>query len=1503
MASLAPPSQLPHIPKDQLSAGYPHSAHSQLPPARSPHSPHPRERFASNTSSGDGHAHPGPQDYFSTEPRRERGDREPRSERERERDGPYSYYYYSSQAPPQPPSYQYRPHRHRSESYETGRSTSLTKAATPFRSAFEMSFAESQQMIANAHRTRSLSSGAQIYPYVSPSSSHPPSPSHHHHHHHYRHPSHYPSPHSHRRDHERSSQPQSPSGAPSPGMGTTSPLPYFMRAFSEDPANHGLPDDASDSFRAMMMLSDGSPGVTLEPSFSKRKYSCSHPGCNKRFTTSGHLARHNRIHTGERNFACPMAGCPSKFSRQDNMMQHYRTHISPKSRRGIPKKQDYFALGNGANISQEALMGESEQHYHVAKMSSSRHGSRQNSPPRFNPFERSNSVDYTGRNSTESHNGGGSLRHKNSGIIQTHQHHTPLPHFNVPMAHSHGLGHPSPTPSPMYNHSHMSRQQQHYYAASSYPNEPRSQGFRRSESILASPTSPLTQDVEHMEGVVSIPGGPRPHAMGHPHGPRGYQLPPLATYQGQDACGNKYPSERPGPMAPPSPQSTPHTPTKYRFDPIQDCLQQDKPSREHYTRHDPRFMHPPHHEPHHYRREEEEETSSTARSSMSTVSSMTSISSASSPQPQPPHLKQEDVDDVLKSIARELETAGINDSIHQQAPESRNQQFHLQSFLTTPERASYLFPNSKTYQSILVQERLILLSTETKDHKNVLVAGLEVLEYTLVPYPSSDSPFSQEPVPERFVYIAKVDTSGNWPIPGSELQMKNERNPVRSLVHGYLKAMRSHKISISPAPSSTEQPTLSTTCTPTTSLYIFARAQPQYLFARSTKNPGKHVLDDRGLIRWWKNMVGSAYIKEGDDNSGSERSIKASWHIPGCESERHALAITQAGSSSAAREDTIDVWTYGHPYKGVTGKSRDVIPQFPDDPKSRMIQSDSTAKGAVDASTFWEMVAISEECGAGRMTGFFRVVEEGTPMEPVTELVKKEVSEVGEVAGSTEAVIRSEVLEDGKATVAPDYTDMINILLGLDFATLDSSIESTQKWQSQVNRWMKMAKTRNSLWIQELQVNVQLPIKSTKAEVASSPAATTLATATATAPINILGAGMIKRKVASPTTSTTPATAPAVNVLGAGMIKRKVTTAPPVNILGASLIKRKPTTTPPSSFIGEAKRPRFEDTKPRVMKFDPLKGTGPPDTTDPYIIDLGPPFLGTGTPQTTAVPIPGAVPPLPTSPPLGTILPPFFSNRPPQAQPKATRTLTVIDTTTPSLASLTRREYNSGYPQLTVPTSSTSTMPMFPTSTLLKVPSTSTMPKVSSTSTLPFPPLMYMPAVGYETRVLTAINDTGGVTPGPGAQGEVTNRGQSSATSVLPQPLLFPVIPFNPVTTISGAQVAPHPPPAKDLHATPQFHRPGYMFCFPDAALPSLDEWVDYMTQHETYDPILARLRVAMDDVPAFCHTSYAPFATPEQYQQRKDHLGGHKGAAPLFVVTQVIRDSLRAKNGTHPTD
>jgi uncharacterized Zn-finger protein len=49
-----------------------------------------------------------------------------------------------------------------------------------------------------------------------------------------------------------------------------------------------------------------------------RKYQC--PACGKPFTTSGHVSRHFRIHTGEKKYTCPKKGCGQRFSRQDNCM-------------------------------------------------------------------------------------------------------------------------------------------------------------------------------------------------------------------------------------------------------------------------------------------------------------------------------------------------------------------------------------------------------------------------------------------------------------------------------------------------------------------------------------------------------------------------------------------------------------------------------------------------------------------------------------------------------------------------------------------------------------------------------------------------------------------------------------------------------------------------------------------------------------------------------------------------------------------------------------------------------------------------------------------------------------------------------------------------------------------------------------------------------------------------------------------------------------------------------
>ncbi|KAJ3123146.1 transcriptional repressor [Nowakowskiella sp. JEL0407] len=87
-------------------------------------------------------------------------------------------------------------------------------------------------------------------------------------------------------------------------------------------------------------------------SAEKKSFKCTETGCGRSFTSSGHLVRHQRIHTGSRPYSCLIPGCPAKFSRHDNSMQHYRSHlhrliqtndyeiilVPKKSKNGISKK-------------------------------------------------------------------------------------------------------------------------------------------------------------------------------------------------------------------------------------------------------------------------------------------------------------------------------------------------------------------------------------------------------------------------------------------------------------------------------------------------------------------------------------------------------------------------------------------------------------------------------------------------------------------------------------------------------------------------------------------------------------------------------------------------------------------------------------------------------------------------------------------------------------------------------------------------------------------------------------------------------------------------------------------------------------------------------------------------------------------------------------------------------------------------------------------------------------
>ncbi|KAJ9240296.1 hypothetical protein DTO169E5_4084 [Paecilomyces variotii] len=187
-------------------------------------------------------------------------------------------------------------------------------------------------------------------------------------------------------------------------------------------------------------------------------------------------------------------------------------------------------------------------------------------------------------------------------------------------------------------------------------------------------------------------------------------------------------------------------------------------------------------------------------------------------------------------------------------------------------------------------------------------------------------------------------------------------------------------------------------------LSLFARAQNQYLFPGSIDNSGKHILDDRGLIKWWCRAFDPILREHEPESSSKDKAIldqtvesakssaTAYLIVPGCDKfETRAFFPPTAKTDDPNRPRWVNSYPLHQICMNPEAPPRCLVPRFPDDPKARFLEDlDDELPTSTDAgnssetagqwrsvkslSQFWELMAFRQECSAGRLVGFLWLV-------------------------------------------------------------------------------------------------------------------------------------------------------------------------------------------------------------------------------------------------------------------------------------------------------------------------------------------------------------------------------------------------------------------------------------------------------------------------------------------------------------------------------------------------
>lgn len=308
--------------------------------------------------------------------------------------------------------------------------------------------------------------------------------------------------------------------------------------------------------------------------------------------------------------------------------------------------------------------------------------------------------------------------------------------------------------------------------------------------------------------------------------------------------------------------------------------------------------------------------------------------------------------------------------------------FKVYHVSTPPTKCHPLFatpPESRPEPTYCESNQLIVAITSPSlarpdgVHSEILIFAMEVLVYSTASLTT--------------IFVSKADSTGYL----HHLGLPREApSPLRSIASAFLAFLSVHRRRINIK----------------LLLSLFARAQDQYLFPGSVDNKGKHLLDDRGLIRWWCRVldpiVRSTVSETAEDSrngiKSTKDSLKAYLLVPGLDRQETLNILSTPMSSDRSQRD---LWIIGHPLYILSGSPnappRCLIPRFPDDPKARFVEeldeelpevvqgeicspSKRTSigrwKSAKTLEQFWEAMMFRQECSSGRLVGFVWVLIE-----------------------------------------------------------------------------------------------------------------------------------------------------------------------------------------------------------------------------------------------------------------------------------------------------------------------------------------------------------------------------------------------------------------------------------------------------------------------------------------------------------------------------------------------